>query len=154
MRKKLFLFFSIFILLSVFTYCGNSDREKIEGVLLKRTKAFETKKLDLYLSCISLNYREKKNGQATGIEELKRNFVSNTSIFDQIKISHSNRTIYLNGEKADVTQRTAIEVKLEKEEGRFVFKENIGFEKINGKWLIVKESDADFLKGFVFGGVK
>jgi hypothetical protein len=151
MIKKLSLLFSVFILLSFVTFCGNSDREKIEGVLSKRNKAFETKNLKLYLSCISPNYREEKNGQVIGIEEVKRNFVSNTSIFDRIKISHSYRTIYLKGEKADITQRNAVEVKLEKEEGHFMLKENIGFEKINGKWLIVKESDADFLKGFVFG---
>jgi len=151
MRKKLSLLFSVFILLSVSTSCGNSDREKIEGTLSKRKKAFETKNLKLYLSCISPNYRGEKNGQVIGIEEVKRNFVSNTSIFDRIKISHSYRTIYLKGEKADITQRNAVEVKLEKEEGHFMLKENIGFEKINGKWLIVKESDADFLKGFVFG---
>lgn len=151
MSKKLSLLFSVFILLSVVTFCGSSDREKIEGVLSKRNKAFETKNQKLYLSCISPNYREEKNGQVIGIEEVKRNFVSNTSIFDRIKISHSYRTIYLKGEKADITQRNAVEVKLEKEEGHFMLKENIGFEKINGKWLIVKESDADFLKGFVFG---
>lgn len=154
MRKKLSLLFSVFILLSVSTSCGNSDREKIEGTLSKRKKAFETKNLELYLSCISPNYREEKNGRVIGIEEVKRNFLSNTSIFDRIKISYSNTTIYLNGEKADVAQRTAVEVKLEKEEGHFMLKENIGFEKIDGKWLIVKEPDADFLKGFVFGEVK
>jgi hypothetical protein len=154
MSKKLSLLFSVFILLSISTSCGNSDREKIEEVLSKRKKAFETKNLELYLSCISPNYREEKSGQVIGIENLKRNFLSNTSIFDRIKISYSNRTIYLNGEKADAAQRTAVEVKLEKEEGHFTLKENIGFEKIDGKWLISKESDADFLKGFVFGEVK
>jgi hypothetical protein len=154
MRKKLSLLFSVFILLSVSVSCGNSDREKIEGVLSKRKKAFETKNLELYLSCISPNYREEKNGQIVGIEEIKRNFLSNTSIFDRIQISYSNRTIYLNNEKADVAQRTTVEVKLEKEEGHFMLKENITFEKVGGKWVIAKESDADFLKGFVFGGVK
>ena len=154
MRKRLSLLFSIFILLSVSASCGNSDREKIEDVLSKRKKAFETKNLGLYLSCISPNYREEKHGQVIGIEEVKRSFLSNTSIFDRIKISYSNRTVYLNGEKADVAQRTAVEVKLEKEEGHFTLKENIGFERIDGKWSITKESDADFLKGFVFGGVK
>jgi hypothetical protein len=154
MRKKLSLLFSVFILLSVSVSCGNSDREKIEGVLVKRKKAFETKNLELYLSCISPNYREEKNGQVIGIEEIKRNFLSNTSIFDRIQISYSNRTIYLNNEKADVAQRTTVEVKLEKEEGHFMLKENITFEKLGGKWVIAKESDGDFLKGFVFGGVK
>ncbi|MER3447462.1 MAG: hypothetical protein C4291_11765 [Candidatus Dadabacteria bacterium] len=154
MRKKPYLLFSVFILLSVFISCRNSDREKIEDVLSKRERAFETKNLELYLSCISPNYREEKNGRSIGIEEVKKNFLSNTSVFDQIKISHSNRTIYLNGEKAEVAQRTAVEVKLDKEEGHFTFKENIGFERIGGKWLIVKESDTDFLKGFVFGELK
>ncbi len=153
MKKRLSLL-SIFVLPLILIFCGNSDREKIEYVLSKRDKAFETKNLELYLSCISPNYKEEKNGQYIGIEEIKRNFLSNTSIFDRIKISHSNRTIYLNGEKADVAQRTTVEVKLEKEEGHFALNENIGFEKINGKWLIVKESNTDFLKGFVFGESK
>lgn len=154
MKKNLSLIFSVFILLLLITSCGSPDRKEIEDVLSKRKKAFETKNLELYLSCISPSYREEKNGQVIGIEEVKRNFLSNVSIFDQIKISYSDRTIYHKSERADVAQKTAVEVRIEKEEGHFLLKENLGFEKIKGRWKIVKESDADFLKGFVFGGIR
>ena len=154
MKKNLSLIFSVFILLLLITSCGGSDRKEIEDVLSKRKKAFETKNLELYLSCISPTYREEKNGHVIGIEEVKRNFLSNVSVFDQIKISYSDRTIYHKGERADVAQKTAVEVRMEKEEGHFLLKENLGLEKIKGRWRIVKESDADFLKGFVFGGIK
>ncbi len=154
MKEKLPFFCSVFILLFLIASCESSDRGKIEDVLSKRKNAFETKNLELYLSCISPSYKEERKGRVIGIEDVKRNFLSNVSLFDQIKTSYSNRTIYYKDAKADVTQKTAVEVKVEKEESHFIMKENIGFEKINGKWKIVKESDADFLKGFVFGGIK
>lgn len=153
MRKRLiFSFLSIFILILLIASCGNSDKKEIEELLSSRQKAFETKDLDLYLSCISPDYKEIKGDNAIGIEEIKKNFLSNVSIFDQIKISYSDRTLYQQGEKAQVVQKTAVEVKIENDQSRFLINEEIGFEKIKGKWKIVKESDGDFLKGFVFGG--
>jgi len=151
-KRRTISFFSIFVLISLIVSCGNSDKKEIEELLSRRQKAFETKDFDLYLTCISQDYKEEKEGNVIGIEEIKKNFLSNVSIFDQIKISYSDRTIYQNGEKAELVQKTAVEVKIENDNSRFQINEKIGLEKINGKWEIVKESDGDFLKGFVFGG--
>ncbi|HEX9830861.1 MAG TPA: hypothetical protein VGA94_04150, partial [Thermodesulfobacteriota bacterium] len=123
-----------------------------EELLSRRHKAFESKDVDLYLSCISPDYKEEKGDQVIGIEDLKKNFLSNVSIFDQIEISYSDRSVYQQGEKADVVQKTAVEVTIENDQSRFQINEKLGLGKIKGKWAIVKESDADFLRGFVFGG--
>jgi len=49
-------------------------------------------------------------------------------------------------------QKTDVRVKIDQDESLFRLDERLGFEKVDGKWLIVKESDTDFLEGFVFGG--
>jgi hypothetical protein len=146
------LFLPIFVLSMLTVSCGNSDENQIEELLSRRHKAFESKDVDLYLSCISADYKEEKGGQVIGLEDLKRNFLSNVSIFDQIEISYSDRSTYQRGEKAEVAQKTAVEVTIENEQSRFHINEKIGLGKVRGKWAVVKESDADFLKGFVFGG--
>ncbi len=151
-KRRAFSFLSSFVLIFLIVSCGNSDKKEIDELLSRRQRAFETKDIDLYLKCISQDYKEEKEGNAVGIEEIKRNFLSNVSIFDQIKISYSDRTIYQLGEKAELVQKTAVEVKIENDHSRFQINEKIRLEKINGKWEIVKESDGDFLKGFVFGG--
>lgn len=153
MKNRVLIFFlPIFVLLLLIVSCGKSDENEIEELLSRRHKAFESKDVDLYLSCISPDYKEEKGDQVIGIEDLKKNFLSNVSIFDQIEISYSDRSMYQEGEKADVVQKTAVEVTIENDQSRFQINEKIGLGKIKGKWAIVKESDADFLKGFVFGG--
>jgi outer membrane lipoprotein-sorting protein len=150
--KRVIILFLVFIPFIVI-HCGNSDRNKIEDVLSKRQRAFETKNVELYMSCISPTYRQEKNGKVIGFEEIKRNFLTNVSLFDQIKVSHYDRNIYNKGKRADAAQKTRVEVRIEEDNSRFQLSENIVFEKINGEWKIIKESDADFLKGFVFGGI-
>ncbi|MGH7808543.1 MAG: hypothetical protein ACRENT_10680 [Thermodesulfobacteriota bacterium] len=153
MKNRVLIFFlPIFVLLLLIVSCGKSDENEIEELLSRRHKAFESKDVDLYLSCISPDYKEEKGDQVIGIEDLKKNFLSNVSIFDQIEISYSDRSMYQEGEKAEVVQKTAVEVTIENDQSRFQINEKIGLGKIKGKWAIVKESDADFLKGFVFGG--
>ncbi len=151
-KKLLFLFLSFFIPFLIIS-CGDSDKKEIEGVLSQRENAFETKNVNLYMSCISPTYRQEKDGKVIGIEEIKKNFLSNVTIFDQIKLSYFDRNIYNSGEKANVTQKTRVDVTIEDDKSKFQLNENLAFEKVNGKWKIVKESEADFLRGFVFGGM-
>lgn len=132
--------------------CGNSDRKEIESVLSQRQKALETKNLELYLGCIAPGYRVDKNGKIIDIAKLKKQFETNVSLFDDIQISSKDRSIYIQGNKANVAQRTDVRLRIDKDKGAFRLSENLVFEKIDGKWRIVKESDADFLDGFVFGG--
>ena len=132
--------------------CGNSDRKEIESVLSQRQRALETKNLELYLECISPGYRVDKNGEVIDIDKLKKQFETNVSLFDDIQISSKDQSIYIEGDRANVAQRTDVKLRIEKDKGAFRLSENLVFEKINGKWRIIKESDADFLDGFVFGG--
>ena len=150
-EKRLILLLLLVFIPFLFTHCGKSDRDKIEDLLSKRQKAFETKNVNLYMSCISPTYRQEKDGKVIGIEEIKRNFLSNVTLFDQIRVSHYDRNIYNTDKRVNVSQKTKVDVKLEEDNSRFQLSENIMFEKINGEWKIVKESDADFLRGFVFG---
>jgi hypothetical protein len=132
--------------------CGNSDRKEIESVLSQRESALETKNLELYLECISPGYRVDKNGEVIDIDKLKKQFETNVSLFDDIQISSKDQSIYIEGNTANVAQRTDVKLRIDKDKGAFRLSENLVFEKIDGKWTIIKESDADFLDGFVFGG--
>ncbi len=153
MRKKQLILLLLVLIPFLITHCGDSDRNKIEGVLSKRQMAFETKNVNLYMSCISPTYRQEKDGKVLGIEQIKKNFLSNVTLFDQIRVSHHDRNIYNADKRVNVSQKTRVDVRLEEDNSRFQLSENIMFEKINGEWKIVKESDADFLRGFVFGGM-
>ncbi|MDA2918422.1 nuclear transport factor 2 family protein [Desulfobacterota bacterium AH_259_B03_O07] len=143
----------LFISIIIFSIgCGSSDKREIGNILSKRQKAFETKDVEIYLSCISPNYEEKKKGEVIGIDEIKKKFLSNVSLFDSIEINSNDTSIYVQVDKALVAQKTDVRVKIDQDESLFRLDERLGFEKVDGKWLIVKESDTDFLEGFVFGG--
>jgi hypothetical protein len=132
--------------------CGNSDRKDIESVLSQRKRALETKNLELYLECISPSSHVDKNGGVIDLDKLKKQFETNVSLFDDIQISSKDQSIYIEGNRANVAQRTDVKLRIDKDKGAFRLSENLAFEKIDGKWRIIKESDADFLDGFVFGG--
>ncbi len=140
------------ILLALLISCGNSENREIEEVLSVRTKAFETKDVELYMTCISPDYKQEKKGKVIGPEEIKKNFKINIDLFDTISLTHSDRTIYRDGNKAEVVQKTLVDAEVNESKSRFRLNEKIVLEKNDGKWVIVKESDADFLEGFVFGG--
>lgn len=146
----------IFVLIVCFIVllasCGNSDRKEIESLLSQRQRALETKNLELYLECISPDYRADKNGEAIDIGKLKKQFETNVSLFDDIQISSKDQSIYIEGNRANVAQRTDVKLRIDNDKGAFRMSENLVFEKIDGRWKIIKESDADFLDGFVFGG--
>lgn len=132
--------------------CGNSDRKEIESIMSQRRRALETKNLELYLECISPGYRVKKNGEVIDIEKIKKQFQTNVSLFDDIQITNKDQNIYIEGDKANVAQRTDVKLRIDKDRGSFRLSENLVFERIDGKWRIIRESNADYLSGFVFGG--
>jgi len=144
---------SIFILFALLiTSCGNQQNEEIEAVLSKREHAFETQDVDLYMSLISPDYNQEKNNKAIGVEEIKKNFLSNVTLFDNLEMSYADRSIYDKAQKTEVVQITIVDVAVNETKSKFKINERIQLSKIDGKWLIVKESDADFLERFVFGG--
>lgn len=144
------LFFSILLIVLVVS-CGNSQNRDIEKVLDMREKAFETKDEDLYMSLISPEYRQEKKGKIIGPEEVRKNFNVNVKLFDSVSLSTSDRTIYRDGDKAEVFQKTIVNARDEEGNKKLKLNEKMTLARENGEWLIVKESDEDFFYGFVFG---
>ncbi|MEM7009335.1 MAG: hypothetical protein AAF462_09410 [Thermodesulfobacteriota bacterium] len=145
---------SFLLLLSIafIASCGNSQNEEIEKLLDTREKAFETQDVDLYMTLIDPDYSVEKDNKVFGLEEVKKGFLSNVTLFDDLKISHASRSIYERGDTTEAVQLTVVDASVNESKTRFKVNERIKFSKIDGKWLIVEESDADFLERFVFGG--
>jgi len=142
----------LFILLAA--SCGGQGDKEIDQVLDTRTKAFETKDLALYMTLISPDYKQEKKGKTIGLEEVEKNFRINVELFDKLAVRNADRTISSDGKKAHVVQKTYVDASIEGSKSKFRIIEKISLAKVNGKWLIVEESDADFFTGYVFGGSK
>lgn len=149
-----FLSYIVLIPLLLLLACTNSQNKEIEQVLTVREEALESKNADLYLTLVSPDYSEERDGKTLGLEDMKKNFLTNVSLFDDLEISHSDRSIYLKENKADVFQITKVTASINDSKSVFKLSEKIAIEKIGGKWLIVKESDADYFDGYVFGGTQ
>jgi len=144
------LSFSILLIVLVVS-CGNSQNRDIEKVLDTREKAFETRDEGLYMSLISPEYEQEQKGKIIGPDEVRKNFNINVKLFDSVSLSTSDRTIYRDGDKAEVFQKTIVDARDDEGSKKLKLNEKIALARINGKWLIVKESDEDFFYGFVFG---
>ncbi len=142
----------LFILLAA--SCGGQGDKEIDQVLDTRTKAFETKDLALYMTLISPDYKQEKKGKTIGLQEVEKNFRINVELFDKLAVRNADRTISSDGKKAHVVQKTYVDASIEGSKSKFRIIEKISLAKVNGKWLIVEESDADFFTGYVFGGSK
>ena len=140
----------LIILLFIFSCSNNTDPE-ITNLLQNRENAYEQKDLELYSSLLSNNYENKtKSGIETKDAALK-NFKINTTPFDRIAMNHKDRTIYKEGEKAKVVQKTTVELEIENKVSTYKLTEIIVLAKIENRWEIVKESKIDLFKGSVFG---
>ena len=142
----------IFLLFLASCGCGGSNNDEVEDFLSVRERAFETKDADLYMTLISPDYKVEKNNKAIGLEEVKKGFLANVTLFDDIKITHANRSIYDRDDVTEVVQLTVVDASVNETKSRFKVNERIRLSKIDGNWYIVEESDADFLERFVFGG--
>lgn len=150
MKPLSFLTLIVFVLLVA--SCGNPQNEEIEALLSKRDEALETKNVDLYMTLISPEYKVEKELNVFGPEEVKKKFLSNVTLFDDLKITHANRSIYERDDITEVVQLTVVDASVNDTKTRFKVNEKIHLSKIDGKWFIVKESEADYLERFVFGG--
>ncbi|HET7289690.1 MAG TPA: hypothetical protein VFJ67_04555 [Thermodesulfobacteriota bacterium] len=119
-----------------------------------RAKAFETKDADLYMTLIAPDYKQEKKGKTIGPGEVKKNFEVNVKLFDTIRLTSTDRTIYTEGDRAEVFQKTIIDATDDQGKSRLRIKEKLSLARENGKWLIVRESDEDFFYGYVFGRSK
>lgn len=134
--------------------CAGDDQKAIEEVMSIRAKAFETKDADLYMTLIAPDYKQEKKGKTIGPGEVKKNFEVNVKLFDTIRLTSTDRTIYTEGDRAEVFQKTIIDATDDQGKSRLRIKEKLSLARENGKWLIVRESDEDFFYGYVFGRSK
>ena len=153
-RSHLIVLLSIFFVAAAAASCGSSGDKEIDRVLDTRTKAFETKDLALYMTLVSPDYKQQKRGKIVGPEEVEKNFRINVDLFDNLSVRNADRTINSDGKKAYVVQKTYVDASIDGSKSKFRIIEKISLAKIDGKWLIVEESDADFFTGYVFGGTK
>jgi len=148
--KALSFFFLLLTLIVI--SCGSSQNEEVEAQLSIREEAIETKNVDLYMTLISPEYSVEENNKVIGLEAVKKKFMSNVALFDKLEITNANRSVYERDGVTEVVQLIVVDALVDDTKNRFKVNEKIQFSKIGGKWLIVKESDADFLERFVFGG--
>lgn len=145
----------LFVLLFAFIIgsCGSQNNEEIEALLNKREEAIETKNVDMYMTLISPDYEVDQGiNKVIGTEEIKKKFLSNVALFDDLELTNANRSIYERDGVTEVVQLTVVDASVDDTKNRFKVNEKIHLSQIDGKWFIVKESDADFLERFVFGG--
>jgi len=140
----------IFILFAV--SCGSPNNEEIEAFLSKREEAIENKDVDSYMTLISPEYEVEEGNKTVSREDIKKKFLSNVTLFDTLELTNANRSIYERDGVLEVVQFTVVDASVDETKNRFKVNEKIHLSKIDGKWYIVKESDADFLERFVFGG--
>ncbi len=149
MRLLSFLFLGFLLIIAS---CGGSNNEEIDNFLSVRERAFETKDADLYMTLLAPDYNVEKNNKTIGPEEAKKNFLANVTLFDDLSITHANRSIYERHDKTEVVQLIVVDATVNETKSRFKVNERIKLSKIDGNWYIAEESDADFLERFVFGG--
>lgn len=141
----------ISLILTLFAVsCGSDEQRAIDEVLSVRQKAYETKDADLYMTLIAPDYKQEKKGKTIGPAEVKKNFEVNVKLFDTVRLTSTDRTIYTEGDKAEVFQKTLVDATDDEGRSRMRIKEKLTLARENGKWVIVKESDEDFFYGYVF----
>lgn len=136
----------------LFLACGNEKNTEINDILDQREKAFETRDTELYSKLISTKYSDTVEGKEIGKEEIINKFKINTTPFDRIDITHSDRDIEISGNTAKTVQKTVASLQIEDESSTYEIREIINLSIEDGTWKISKESRIDLFRGFVFGG--
>ena len=143
--------FLFFITLS----CGNNSQDsEIESVMEKRKKAYETRDVELYMSLISPEYSWKKNDKQVNAGDIEKDFINTSKMFETVKISDAERSIYIKGKEAEVVQLITVEATINDSKSKFKILEKLRLKRFDDKWLIIKESDTDFFEGYVYGGIR
>ena len=143
----------IILIFSLFAVsCGSPNNEEIEAFLSQREEAIEKKDVDSYMTLIAPEYEVEEGNKTVSREDIKKKFLSNVTLFDTLELTNANRSIYERDGVIEVVQFTVVDASVDQTKNRFKVNEKIHLSKIDEKWYIVKESDADFLERFVFGG--
>jgi hypothetical protein len=143
----------LFLILAFYAVsCGSPNNEEIDAFLSQREQAIEQKDVDTYMTLVAPEYEVEEGNKTFSREDVKKKFLSNVTLFDNLELTNANRSIYERDGVIEVVQFTVVDASVDETKNRFKVNEKIHLSKIDGKWYIVKESDADFLERFVFGG--
>ena len=148
MKQAILLLFGILILA---VSCGDKVDKEIAKVMKQRKTAYNSKNLELYTSILSENYLNKTDERNETKKVAVKNFKINTTPFDIIKMRHKDRTIYKDADSAKVVQKTYVLLSIDNKKNNFEQTEIIFLAKEGNNWKIVKESNIDLFRGYVFG---
>ena len=115
--------------------CAGSDRDSILKTLEQREKALERKDLNLYLKCISPEYRD---AEGHGFERIRERFTEVTRAFESVELIPEKNLVYSDGVTATVIRDFTLRFRPEGEEpfsrrGR----ERIVLRKEGRSWKII-----------------
>ena len=148
MKQAILLLFGILVLAGS---CGDKVDKEIAQVMKQRENAYNSKNLELYTSILSENYLNKTDDRNETKKVAVKNFKINTTPFDIIDMRHRDRTIYKEGDSAKVVQKTYVLLEIDNKKNNFEQTEIIFLAKEENTWKIVKESNIDLFRGYVFG---
>lgn len=148
MKFTLILFLGI---LTLVCSCGDKTDKDISLVIEKRKTAYNNKNLELYSSILSENYLNKTDDVDENKEIAVKNFKISTTPFDVIEMRHKDRTVYKDGDKAKVVQKTYVLLEIDNKRNNFELTEIILLVIEDNNWKITKESSIDLFRGYVFG---
>ena len=148
---KIVYIFVLFILFISFTSCNNKPDKDISLLLDTRQRAFEEKNLDTYQDLISSDYEVVTRNGTKKRDDVLKEFKLNTTPFDTIKMTHSDRSVYNEGNTAKAVQKTSVILQIDDQKTNYEITEVILLVKENDQWKISKESSLDLFRGFVFG---
>lgn len=103
-------------------------------MLDNRKQGLEKKDIELYMSTVSPNY----NDRGKTYDSIKRERLEDFSIFKEMKLDIQNRSIYVNGDEAEVVEKYILTFssrsnkRMGKAEGLFKMQKEEGGWKIIG----------------------
>ncbi len=89
------------VFLSGILSCGASPEAQIHKVLDKRKRGLEQKDIELYMSCVSSDYKDGRETYAI----IKQKTAGFFEAFDQIELTIEDRSIYVDGDSARVVEK-------------------------------------------------
>lgn len=108
--------------------------QEIKNVLFLREEAIKSKDIDLYMECISIDYKDKTNTYISVRERMQKNFLA----FENIDFSQFDQTIYQEDDMAMVVQDYELAFTLGGKRNNVRGKEKIFLIRRGREWKIVK----------------
>jgi hypothetical protein len=129
-----------FLIMALFMGCRDPYQSKAEieqeirNLLFLREEAMESKDIELYMGCISRNYRDKNDTYASIREKMHKNFMA----FEKIDLSQFHQIIYQEDDVIMVVQDYELAFNIGGKRDFVRGKERIFLERTRGEWKIVK----------------